>query len=1506
MFSAFLVSIVCLHVLSSFDFKTAAAAEVALGLPDYEDFEPEEEMIFEVRLDNKYLLERGLFAFYRSDKIYLPLAEVCRLLEFPISVNAGNGTAAGWYLNENRRFALDITNRQVVSGELRESVEDGEFYRLTDDIYVSDQCLTRWFPIRVEASIRTLTVNIVPLEKLPIMLKMELDARWSRLRPSQKQALLPLQRSRYQFFSTPVADLTVSSNFNKNDSHYIPTNYTVNLANDMLNHTALLYASGNDKDGLTAARLRMTWEEQSENEKAWVGYNAYSFGDITPSAMPLIPTLRSGRGVYVSNAPLNYTSEFAFTTISGNLPEGWSAELYRGRSLIDTIAPDQSRDEMYYFENVPILTGNNEFIVKLYGPYGQVREEKQSLFVGSGMVTPQKAYYKLSVLQNNRDMLPVRKRYSVPTEGYTVRSEVTAGLSPGLSLKHDFAGFSDDDDEYYYSTIEALGSISGSGDLPPVHGSVGLVSQIDAGNALMLRTRSNLAGWNISNEYFDFDRDFTAATAMSNTDWRNTFSLSGRLFDRQSMSLRWLRDSYNSDRFSDLVNLSLSSRIGQTTLLNTFDHRKDWTSSRSSYSNTYGNTEVRTRVGMRGELSAGLNYYVKPVTEFRSVGIGGRWYGRDDSSYSAQIRRNLASQSGTRANTTYNIGFMKEYTEFSSGLQFSGDSDGDLRAMLTLNSSFGVLPDSGAFEVSSESMVRSGGVIVSVAQRTKDGVIPLKDVEVSAGGRKALTDASGTAIIRGLTPSRRVDVTVEPVSLVDPFLILETPGVSIIPRPGVMQRLDYFVVMTSEIEGNVLFASDGAKKPVGGIMLEITEEETGKVAGRTRTDSQGFYILDFIRPGNYYVDIDQQQANNLGVYVANLGLVKVTDTGDVVTEHDIVLRDQSKAWVPGEADPTAVKLLNTSPPMLLPVSEIASVEKPEIDFESISSTSSTPTEVIASTSLPAEPELSIELLRQLSRKSTAITPTGSDNVQVVLPLAKPVSDEAKPVITVSQPEKDSSVIPDEPEISAEATRAVEAILPAKTSVTTGSSAVDTELSIELLRQLSRKSAEKPAVQVAEPDILPDEEPYSSVTESVVMTDESPMKRVEEPLPLPEAIKNVADEVKPAALTAPAETSATTSPTAPVISPVATPVTTKSPAAKSELNIELLRELSRKSSRPADAQSGAVLSAPAEKVLVSKPAPVLQIKSPVADFTISEKIKDRAEKSRPMLDKSVSAATPSALRSKTAAPVRVNSPNVGNLLQVPAGAFQRDGNPANKSLVLGFYMGQYEVTRAQYAQVTDLREPVTPEEAELPAENLSWYDALVFCNRLSILEGLTPAYRISGSQNPDDWGKVPVVNNQVWNSVVCDWTADGYRLPTEMEWAWAAMGADSLVPGQINIAGYQKAFAGSNLMNQIGDYAWYLTNANAVTQLVGSKKPNELGLYGLSGNVSEWCWDFYADYPAGPLCNYQGPETGSQRVDRGGSYKTGESFMAVSSRASCAPSVRNKYCGLRVVRSETLY
>ncbi len=251
-----------------------------------------------------------------------------------------------------------------------------------------------------------------------------------------------------------------------------------------------------------------------------------------------------------------------------------------------------------------------------------------------------------------------------------------------------------------------------------------------------------------------------------------------------------------------------------------------------------------------------------------------------------------------------------------------------------------------------------------------------------------------------------------------------------------------------------------------------------------------------------------------------------------------------------------------------------------------------------------------------------------------------------------------------------------------------------------------------------------------------------------------------------------------------------------------------------------------------------------------------------------------------------------------MVSVPSGTFQRDATATNTSYVDAFYMSDTEITRHQFTTVTGLDDPSDTNVStgtDDPVQMVNWYHALVFCNKLSMLEGLTPVYTISSSTDPDDWGAVPTSNDTTWNAVTVNWTASGYRLPTEMEWMWAAMGAVN------GTTGYTKAFAGSTGSNVLGDYAWTSENSSGTTHPVGTKLPNELGLYDMSGNVWDWCWDWYADYPTGNQDNYTGVASGGSRVLRGGSWDDDASEASVDSRLAGGTSYQGYFIGFRVVR-----
>jgi len=264
-----------------------------------------------------------------------------------------------------------------------------------------------------------------------------------------------------------------------------------------------------------------------------------------------------------------------------------------------------------------------------------------------------------------------------------------------------------------------------------------------------------------------------------------------------------------------------------------------------------------------------------------------------------------------------------------------------------------------------------------------------------------------------------------------------------------------------------------------------------------------------------------------------------------------------------------------------------------------------------------------------------------------------------------------------------------------------------------------------------------------------------------------------------------------------------------------------------------------------------------------------------------------------------------SPNVGTLKYFPTGTFQRDATVSNLSVVSAFRMGKYEITRAQWVAVTGWADPTyvtCSTGTDDPVQQVSWYDAIAFCNKLSLLEGLTPVYAVNEVNFTTlTYALIPSADNATWNSATANWAANGYRLPTEMEWMWAATGADTAAPGVTNTTGYLKAFAGSTGSNAIDDYAWYATNSESKTHPAGTKLPNELGLYDMSGNVYEWVWDWYGPYPTGTQLDYRGLASGVGRVLRGGGWGHAASYCTVALPYGTSPYNRGLSFGFRVVR-----
>jgi len=212
-------------------------------------------------------------------------------------------------------------------------------------------------------------------------------------------------------------------------------------------------------------------------------------------------------------------------------------------------------------------------------------------------------------------------------------------------------------------------------------------------------------------------------------------------------------------------------------------------------------------------------------------------------------------------------------------------------------------------------------------------------------------------------------------------------------------------------------------------------------------------------------------------------------------------------------------------------------------------------------------------------------------------------------------------------------------------------------------------------------------------------------------------------------------------------------------------------------------------------------------------------------------------------------------------------------PAHTVTVSSFLMSESEVTQNMWNEVMD-DNPSRLKGESLPVERITWMMAIEFCNGLSLKEGLEPFYIITDE------------------GVQADWSKNGYRLPTEAEWEFAAKGGNKS-------QGLQ--FAGSDTIDEV---AWHKENSRFKTHNVKEKKANELGLYDMSGNVYEWCWDWFGEtyYADSPAQDPKGPETGERKILRGGCWYSEARHSVIVARVHADPDGQGANVGFRVCRN----
>lgn len=240
------------------------------------------------------------------------------------------------------------------------------------------------------------------------------------------------------------------------------------------------------------------------------------------------------------------------------------------------------------------------------------------------------------------------------------------------------------------------------------------------------------------------------------------------------------------------------------------------------------------------------------------------------------------------------------------------------------------------------------------------------------------------------------------------------------------------------------------------------------------------------------------------------------------------------------------------------------------------------------------------------------------------------------------------------------------------------------------------------------------------------------------------------------------------------------------------------------------------------------------------------------------------------------------------------------SPEHIVFVSGFLMSKYEITYSLWQTVrnwaltnnyninnegTQGLNKTKGTNPNHPVTSITWFDAIAWCNALSEMLGKEPVYYKDIEHKEVYKDSKEVLN---YKNDFVKWEANGFRLPTEAEYEYAARNK-----------GHRKGTSQYSGSNNINEVAWYLDNSFGTNE-VGKKKPNELGLYDLSGNVWEWCWDRYGEYSKELQSDPHGPDDKSLRVLKGGSASADAFYCEISERGNYNPSDKNAYIGFRII------
>ena len=837
--------------------------------------DPDEQFLLDVNL-RQYRLSEGVRAYQTPEGTCVLFGDFLNALDVPMRIDMAAKKAGGWAFRESNRIDIDLAAATARFGAKQEAIAPEVVRETGDGWCVDTQALGRWFGIAVKPMTAGSLLVIESEAKLPVEQAMERQVRAASLKQAKFDIdSLPQVRLPYRMWRAPALDFVVSGGitYRAKDGARIDRRTSVYAAGEIAKLSYDAQFSTTDKGVPSSFRFRAYRSDPDGGLLGPLKATHFGFGDVEGFDSRLTGSAASGRGALVTNRPVKSLSSFDRTRFEGDLPAGWEAEIYRNGELIGFARPDGN--QRYVFDNVPLMYGENQVRVVLYGPQGQTRTRDETINVGQDNVPAGKTWYWAGFSQPGRDLLSLHRPEDEARQQPEAQAAISVehGLDERTSVGLLARAMLIHDEKLTFvegnvrrsigpALVELSGAYDGKGGIAARAQALAKIGSVNATVEALLANDFHLRG----------DRPQTVREARVAIDAPLRI---GRATLPAHLGVNYTDRRDGSAQLEAAARLSAS--IERFNLATDIRYRRQYLKSGPSPPGELEWSLLGSgRVGdvrLRGQSTFDL----APERRFRSAELSAYWSGSDKVDWEAAAAYDGPSSRG-RARLTH----IRRLNGMA--LAVTGEAATDGSVALGFNLNFSLDPGSG-FKMSRQPLASAGAIHARVYRDLNDNGVrdysePFeKGALITTGTRLAekMTDAKGSVMVAGLTPFTPVTVGIDETSLSDPMLVPKKALQVVVPRPGVPAEVEIGLVGGGDIEG-ALVKSGG----IGfeGLAVELIDAG-GKVIATAQSDFDGFFLFERVPYGSYRIRLAANSATTAKV-IADLHV-----TATVSSEHSV-------------------------------------------------------------------------------------------------------------------------------------------------------------------------------------------------------------------------------------------------------------------------------------------------------------------------------------------------------------------------------------------------------------------------------------------------------------------------------------------------------------------------------------------------------------------------------------------------------------------------------------------